>query len=51
MENGAYNVLDGLQGKNRTYYAGGLMAFELVEAIAEHAHYLVETHFAGEKIK
>ena len=48
---GAYNVLDGLQGINRTYYAGGLLAFELVETIAEHAHYLVETHFAGEKVK
>jgi hypothetical protein len=47
VDNGFYTELDSLQGKNRTFYCGGLLAFELVETIAEHAHKLVQTHFAG----
>ena len=47
VDAGFYSELDGMQGKNRTFYCGGLLAFELVETIAEHAHYLVQTHFVG----
>lgn len=45
VDAGFYTKLDALQGRNRTFYCGGLLAFELVEAIAEQAHHLVETHF------
>ena len=48
VEAGIYNQLDNLQGGNRTFFAGGLLAFELVETIAEHAHYLVQKHFVGD---
>jgi hypothetical protein len=45
---GFYTELEALQGgDNHTFYCGGLLAFELVETIAEHAHFLVETHFVG----
>ncbi len=47
VEAGFYTALDALQGRNRTFYCGGLLAFELVETIAEQAHHLVETHFSG----
>ncbi|MEP4485540.1 MAG: FAD-dependent oxidoreductase [Halioglobus sp.] len=48
VDGGAYNLLDNHQGENRTFFAGGLLAFELVETIAEHAHHLVKTHFVGD---
>ncbi len=48
VDEGLYSLLDSRQGKHRTYFAGGLLAFELVETIAEHAHFLVQTHFVGE---
>lgn len=47
VDAGFYSELEGLQGENRTFYCGGLLAFELVETIAEHAHNLVERHFSG----
>ncbi len=47
VDAGFYTALDALQGRNRTFYCGGLLAFELVETIAEQAHHLVETHFSG----
>lgn len=47
MDAGFYGELEGMQGTNRTFYCGGLLAFELVEAIAEHAHRLVQDKFAG----
>ena len=47
VDAGFYTDLEALQGTNRTFYCGGLVAFELVETIAEQAHYLVETHFSG----
>ncbi len=47
MDAGFYSELEALQGQNRTYYCGGLLAFELVESIAEYAHRMVQTHFAG----
>jgi hypothetical protein len=47
MDAGFFSKLESLQGANRTYYCGGLLAFELVETIAEYSHHLVQTHFAG----
>ena len=47
VDQGFYTDFASLQGENRTYYVGGLLAFELVETIAEHAQNLVETHFQG----
>lgn len=49
MDKGFYHHLEALQGEDRTFYCGGLLGFELVECIAEHAHYLVQTHFVGKK--
>jgi len=48
VDAGFYRRLEDLQGRNRTFYSGGLLAFELVETIAEYAHQLVQNHFAGE---
>lgn len=47
VDAGFYRDLEALQGANRTYYCGGLLAFELVETIAEYSHHLVQTHFVG----
>ena len=47
VDEGFYTKLDDLQGEKRTFYCGGLLAFELVETIAEQAHHLVDTHFSG----
>jgi len=33
------------QGKDRTYYVGGVTDFELIEPIVKHSKYLVERHF------
>ena len=48
VDSGFYSRLDALQGTNRTFYCGGLLAFELVETIAEQAHHLVQTHFGSD---
>ncbi|MFI6657619.1 protoporphyrinogen/coproporphyrinogen oxidase [Streptomyces sp. NPDC050523] len=42
---GALDRLDALQGRTRTYYTGGLPAFELVECTVAHAQDLVRRHF------
>ena len=42
---GFYTGLEGLQGKNGTYYVGGATNFELVEPTVVYAKHLVETHF------
>lgn len=47
MGAGFYRRLESLQGVNRTYYVGGLLAFELVETITEYSRHLVVTHFEG----
>jgi hypothetical protein len=47
MGAGFYRRLEALQGVDRTYYVGGLLAFELVETIAEYSRQLVATHFGG----
>ncbi|MFR0355826.1 protoporphyrinogen/coproporphyrinogen oxidase [Streptomyces sediminimaris] len=45
LEDGALDRLDALQGRDRTYYTGGLPAFELVECAVAHAQDLVRRHF------
>ena len=44
---GFYGEFEAMQGHRRTWYTGGLLAFELVETIAEYSHGLVSTHFVG----
>jgi hypothetical protein len=45
MQAGFYTRLEQLQGKQNTYFVGGLMNFELVETIAEYSKALVEKNF------
>ncbi|MFK4100550.1 protoporphyrinogen/coproporphyrinogen oxidase [Streptomyces sp. NPDC019531] len=45
LKDGALDRLDALQGRNRTYYVGGLPAFELVECTVAHAQDLARRHF------
>jgi len=47
VDAGFYSELEAMQGENRTFYCGGLLAFELVECIAEYSHHLVQTHFVA----
>ncbi|MGI5227927.1 FAD-dependent oxidoreductase [Actinoallomurus sp. CA-142502] len=42
---GFFSRLEGLQGARNTWYAGSLLAFELVEPTAVHARELVRRHF------
>ena len=44
---GFYSDLSENQGRDRTFYVGGVTDFELVEPIVEHSKYLVEKHFVG----
>ncbi|MCR9143910.1 MAG: FAD-dependent oxidoreductase [bacterium] len=37
-----YNVLDGIQGENRTFYCGGLLNFELVETTLRYSHAIAD---------
>ena len=45
IRNGFYDRLEALQGQNRTYYAGGLLDFELVERIIRYSKKLVNEEF------
>ncbi len=45
MRAGFYRDLESLQGKNRTYFTGALLNFELVEMSIAYSKHLVETHF------
>ena len=45
IKNGYYDRLEEQQGKNNTYYVGGLMNFELVNHIALYSKHIVHTHF------
>ncbi|WP_235990657.1 protoporphyrinogen/coproporphyrinogen oxidase [Streptomyces ureilyticus] len=45
LAGGALDRLDALQGRGRTYYAGGLPAFELVECAVAHAQDLARRYF------
>ena len=44
---GWYTELEGLQGHNRTFYNGGILAFELIEPIVEYSNDLVDRYFCG----
>ncbi len=47
IADGWYRDLEAMQGTNRTFYNGGVMAFELIEPIVEYSDELVHTHFLG----
>ncbi|MEK6676968.1 MAG: FAD-dependent oxidoreductase [Planctomycetota bacterium] len=45
MASGFYERLEALQGKQCTYYLGGVMNFELVESVIQYSRSLVERFF------
>jgi hypothetical protein len=45
IANGIYTDLAAMQGKDRTFYVGGVTDFELVEPIVQHSKYIVEHFF------
>jgi len=45
LRNGFYDKLDRLQGRNNTFYTGGLLNFELVENVMAYSKRLVERFF------
>ncbi|WP_405866725.1 protoporphyrinogen/coproporphyrinogen oxidase [Streptomyces sp. NBC_00005] len=45
LADGVLDRLDALQGRDHTYYAGGLPAFELVECTVAHAQDLARRYF------
>ena len=45
LADGVLDRLDALQGRDRTYYVGGLPGFELVESVVSHAQDLTRRHF------
>ncbi len=47
IADGWYRDLEAMQGANRTFYNGGVMAFELIEPIVEYSDELVRVHFLG----
>lgn len=47
LAKGIYDRLESLQGKNRTAYTGGLLAFETVENVTAYSRALVERLFKG----
>lgn len=44
---GYYKALQDMQGKDNTFYVGGVTDFELVEPIVQHSKYLVNKYFLG----
>lgn len=49
MRDGFYHELESLQGKNRTYFTGALLNFELVESSIAYSKHLIQQHFVLEK--
>ncbi|WP_405868555.1 alpha/beta fold hydrolase [Streptomyces sp. NBC_00005] len=47
LRDGVLDRLEALQGRDHTYYAGSLPAFELVECVVAQAQELARTHFAA----
>jgi hypothetical protein len=45
MRAGFYTDLEALQGKQNTFYVGGVTNFELIEPIVRYAKHLVARHF------
>lgn len=50
LEAGFYRRMEALQGQAHTYYASGLLAFELIEPIFHYSENLVNTHFSPAKL-
>ena len=44
---GYYKALQDMQGKDNTFYVGGVTDFELIEPIVQHSKYLVNKYFLG----
>ncbi|MEO1271888.1 MAG: hypothetical protein AAFX99_27655 [Myxococcota bacterium] len=42
---GFYDQREAMQGQKRTFYVGGIMAFELIEPIVRYSKHIAETHF------
>ncbi len=49
MRDGFYQQLEQLQGKQRTYFTGALLNFELVECSIAYSKHLIQQHFASPK--
>lgn len=47
---GFYDRFEALQGKQHTFYTGGLFNFDTVERTLEYTRHLVETHIAAEAV-
>ncbi len=47
IRQGWYRSLESMQGEQRTFYNGGVMAFELVEPIVEYSEALIARFFTG----
>ena len=47
FRSGWYRRVEALQGQNRTFYNGGILAFELIEPIVEYSDALVARFFTG----
>jgi thioesterase domain-containing protein/acyl carrier protein len=45
LSDGIYDRIEDIQGQSRTYHAGSLPAFELVECVVGYAQELVRRHF------
>ena len=45
LQNGYFDQLETLQGKNHTHYCGALLAFETVENVVAYSHTLINRHF------
>ncbi len=45
----SYKILEGIQGRNCTYYVGAMTKFELAERVARQAEALIDDMFEGER--
>jgi len=45
LDAGFYQKLESLQGRNGTYYVGGIMNFETVERTAQYSKHLMKSYF------
>ncbi len=50
MAAGFYETLEGLQGANRTFYAGEVMSFSTVEISARYSQALVDRFFKPQPV-
>ena len=47
FKEGFYDSLEAMQGANNTFWAGGLMSFDLICSIFDYSELLVKKHFIG----